>query len=119
MVVKNVSQSILNPRSKMSTRLLGNQQVSLSFVGTVIHTSQGGQLGLFLPCLLAHLYPAEHGSLTKVSSRARSAPEQAELSTHLTDLQARSTGYSLHHHPKLSKSCQVQFTIHPHFNLQH
>lgn len=78
MVVKNVSQSILNPRSKMSTRLLGNQQVSLSFVGTVIHTSQGGQLGLFLPCLLAHLYPAEHGSLTKVSSRARSAPKQAD-----------------------------------------
>lgn len=62
----------------MSTRLLGNQQVSLSFVGTVIHTSQGGQLGLFLPCLLTHLYPAEHGSLTKVSSRARSAPEQAD-----------------------------------------
>lgn len=73
MVVKNVSQSILNPRSKMSSRLLGNRQVLLSFVGTVIHTSQGGQLGLFLPCLLAHLYPAEQGSLTKVSSRARLA----------------------------------------------
>lgn len=47
MVVKNVSQSILNPRSKMSSRLLGNRQVSLSFVGTVIHTSQGDNWAFF------------------------------------------------------------------------
>lgn len=76
MVVKNVSRSISNPRSKMSTRVQGNRQVSLSFVGKAIRTSQGGQWGLALPCLTSRLYPAEQGSLTIVS-RARSAAELA------------------------------------------